>query len=86
MVNCINVSLAKGKGGLGIRNLDLLNRALLGKWARRFAVKENSTWKVCISTKYDTDAGTLCFLEEVMIWAFGKLFLKRLASCNRTVS
>ena len=45
-----------GKGGLGIRDLYLLNRSLLGKWVWRFVVEENSTWKVCIGTKYGVDA------------------------------
>ena len=46
------VSQGKEKGGLGIRRLDLLNRALLGKWAWRFAVEENSIWRSFINTKY----------------------------------
>ena len=33
LVNWSTVSLGKEKGGLGIRRFDLLNRALLGKWA-----------------------------------------------------
>ena len=37
-------------------DLYLLNMALLGKWVLRFAVEENSTWKVCIGTKYGVDA------------------------------
>ena len=43
LVNWRTVNLGKEKGGLGIRRLDLLNRALLGKWAWRFLVEENST-------------------------------------------
>ena len=51
------VSLGKEKGGLEIKRLDLLNRALLGKWAWRFAMEENSTWKSCISAKYGSREG-----------------------------
>ena len=42
---------------LGLRNLNFLNRALLGKWVWRFVVEESSTWKVYISTKYGKEAG-----------------------------
>ena len=62
LVNWRTVSLGKDKGGLGIRRLNLLNRALLGKWTLRFAMEESSTWKSCISAKYgsrDRDRFTL---------------------------
>ena len=42
----------KGKGGLGIRNLPKLNKALLGKWVWRFAQEDHSSWKRVINTKY----------------------------------
>ena len=44
LVNWKTVSQGKSKGGLGIRNLELLNRALLGKWIWRFFAEENSIW------------------------------------------
>ena len=52
LVNWNSVSWGKDKGGLGIRKLDLLNRALLGKWAWRFVVEDESMWRSCIKTKY----------------------------------
>ena len=52
LVNWNSVSQGKGKGGLGIIRLGLLNRALLGKWAWRFAVEDNSIWRSCINTRY----------------------------------
>ena len=36
---------------------DLLNRAILGKWAWRYVVEENLVWKSCITTKYGTKDG-----------------------------
>ena len=44
-------------GGLGIRNLSILNRALLCKWSWRFAVERDSYWKLIISTKYGVERG-----------------------------
>ena len=43
-------------GGLGIKNLRLFNRALLGKWLWRYHLESNDFWKNVIDVKY----GTLC--------------------------
>ena len=48
------MSKSKEKGGFGIRNLDLLNSVLLGKWAWRFATEERAAWRTLISIKYRT--------------------------------
>ncbi|KAJ9707979.1 hypothetical protein PVL29_000172 [Vitis rotundifolia] len=42
----------KEKGGLGIRKIDLLNKALLGKWIWRFAYEKDNLWKKVIGVKY----------------------------------
>ena len=42
----------KNKGGLGLRKLALLNKALLGKWIWRYACKKDNLWKQVITTKY----------------------------------
>ncbi|RVW39045.1 putative ribonuclease H protein [Vitis vinifera] len=47
----------KMKGGLGIRNFSILNRALLCKWSWRFAAKRESFWKLVISSKYGEEEG-----------------------------
>ncbi|RVW30165.1 hypothetical protein CK203_083237 [Vitis vinifera] len=40
------------KGGLGLRRIATLNRALLGKWIWRFACEKNNFWNQVITTKY----------------------------------
>ena len=51
------VCLGKEKGGLRIRSLATLNKALLGKWAWRFAVEDNPMWKKVITLKYQIEEG-----------------------------
>ena len=42
----------KESGGLGIRKIDLLNKALLGKWIWRFAFEEDMFWRKVVGVKY----------------------------------
>ncbi|RVW60626.1 hypothetical protein CK203_055504 [Vitis vinifera] len=42
----------KNKGGLSLRKLALLNKALLGKWIWRYACNKDNLWKQVITTKY----------------------------------
>ena len=46
------VCIDKNKGGLGLRKIAMLNRALLGKWIWRFACEKDNLWKQVITTKY----------------------------------
>ncbi|RVW91083.1 hypothetical protein CK203_039931 [Vitis vinifera] len=42
----------KEKGGLGLRKLAMLNKALLGKWIWRYACDKENLWKQVIKVKY----------------------------------
>jgi hypothetical protein len=44
-------------GGLGIRNVRLFNRALLGKWLLRFGNERESLWRHVIHSKYGSLPG-----------------------------
>ena len=52
LVNWEVVCAHKENDGLGIRKLDFLNQALLGKWIWRFAHENDNLWKKVISVKY----------------------------------
>ncbi|RVW26080.1 putative ribonuclease H protein [Vitis vinifera] len=58
------VCLEKKKGGLGVRNLALMNKALLGKWNWRFATEREVLWKKVISHKYGVEEGGWCTRAE----------------------
>ena len=45
----------KGQGDLSLRNLTLLNRALIGKWIWRFALESYYIWKRLIYSKFGHD-------------------------------
>ncbi|KAJ9682385.1 hypothetical protein PVL29_018325 [Vitis rotundifolia] len=52
LINWEVVCTQKAKGGLGIRKIETLNKALLGKWIWRFASDRDILWKKVIGTKY----------------------------------
>lgn len=56
LINCKVVCTCIGQGGLGVRNLVLLNIALLGKWVWRFALDIDRNWKQLIRSKYGIEA------------------------------
>lgn len=52
---------SKGYEGLGIWNLQILNKAWLGKWLWRFSVDIDKLWKTIIVGKFG-DKGGWCFV------------------------
>ena len=46
------VCMPIAKGGLGIRKLTTFNKALLGKWLRRFGIEENRLWRRVVALKF----------------------------------
>ena len=52
--------MEKKKGGLSVRNLALLDKALLSKWNWHFAIESEALWKQVISNKYGVEEGGWC--------------------------
>ena len=52
LVSWERVCVSKEKGGLGLRKLVHLNKALLGKWVWRFARAKEEMWKRVLVAKY----------------------------------
>ena len=47
-----NICKAKEEGGLGIRRIDLFNKALLAKWLWTLGSPETGLWKDVLESKY----------------------------------
>ena len=52
LVNCHQVCTPIYDGGLGIRDVAIFNKALLGKWLWRYSTEPNSLWRQVIDSKY----------------------------------
>ena len=63
LVNWDVVCFEKRQGGLGLRKLTILNKALLGKWILRFASDRDCTWKTLINIKYGLEGLGWCSKE-----------------------
>ena len=60
LVKWATVCTDKKVGGLGVRGLHKLNKALLGKWIWRFANERNSLWREAIRRKFGETQGGWC--------------------------
>jgi hypothetical protein len=52
LVNWKTACLPLQGGGLGIRNMAIFNKALLGKWLWRYSTESSSLWRQVIDSKY----------------------------------
>ena len=52
LVNWVEVCKDKKHGGLGLRHLEGLNQALLGKWLWRFSFERECLWRKVIFGKF----------------------------------
>ncbi|RVW12719.1 putative ribonuclease H protein [Vitis vinifera] len=68
LVNWSLVYTDKKEGGLGIRRLVALNKALLGKWSWRFAIERESFWKQVIINKFGLEKGGWCSSSKERLW------------------
>jgi hypothetical protein len=59
------------EGGLGIRNLMVFNRALLGKWLWRYGLEREAWWRIAVDSKYGSLWGGWCSLEPAGAFGVG---------------
>lgn len=59
-----HVCLPKAVGGLGIKDLDLFNLSLLGKWKWRFIVGSEAYWYNILSSWY----GAMNYISNQHVW------------------
>jgi hypothetical protein len=52
LVNWAKVCTPIKEGSLGIRNLMVFNRALLGKWLWLYRIERDAWWRVVVDLKY----------------------------------
>ena len=63
LVRWVLVCLDKRKGGLGVKCLSSLNKALLCKWSWRFANERRLLWNQVIKEKYGEEQRSWCSKE-----------------------
>ncbi|RVW31433.1 putative mitochondrial protein [Vitis vinifera] len=68
LVNWERVCVGKEEGGLGLRKLAPLNKALLGKWVWRFAWAKDEMWKRVLVAKYGQEEFGWEKAPEIRFW------------------
>ena len=64
LVKWVTICTDKKVGGLGVKGLYKLNKALLGKWNWRFANERNSLWREATNNKFGEMQGGWCLGES----------------------
>ena len=63
LVSWHKICKPKAEGELGIWNLSILNKTLLGKWSWRFMSEGEPLWKKVIFSKCEVEEGGWCSME-----------------------
>ncbi|CAN0912200.1 Transposon TX1 uncharacterized 149 kDa protein [Linum grandiflorum] len=58
MISWDKVKTPMRRGGLGVTDLESLNKALLGKWLWRFGTERAAWWRILIEVKYGLERGS----------------------------
>jgi hypothetical protein len=75
LVSWSMVCIPTREGGLGIRNLRLFNKALLGKWLWRYEHEKEALWRSVVDAKFGSLQAGWCSLDPpgsygVGLWKF----------------
>jgi hypothetical protein len=73
LVNWSKVCSPISNGGLGIRNLRIFNKALLGKWLWRYAHERKAWWKSVVDAKYGSTWAGWCSVDPPWVTRSGAL-------------
>lgn len=67
-------------GGLGVKSLRKMNKALLSKWQWRFAIEKTALWRSIIAEKYGTEA--LNWFSKYPTVTYGRSLWKGIMKCS----
>jgi hypothetical protein len=69
MENWSKACTLKNSGGLWVRNMLQLNRALLGKWLWRFAMERDALWRKVVDINYGSMMGAFTYVEFLNLFS-----------------
>ena len=64
----------KEEGGLGLREIQKFNHALLAKWRWRCISQEEGRWKELLDSKYGLEPGSVHTLVKLQSWWWKDLY------------
>jgi hypothetical protein len=73
----------KKEGGLGVRDLRLVNISLLSKWKWKLLSRENELWKEVVMARYGMDVVGKRFLSEIDITRLGSTWWRDLCLIDK---